>query len=76
MSRKEVRAHIVSTREELAATLDELEHRVSPVELGKTAVAWVSDSYDRTPARWLIGGGVVLVGAVAAVLWAVFSSDD
>lgn len=76
MSKKELHAHIASTREELAATLDEIEHRVSPVQLGKTAVSWVSDSYDRSPARWLIGGGVVLVGAVAAILWAVFSSDD
>jgi hypothetical protein len=76
MSKKEVNAHIASTREELAATLDEIEHRVSPVQLGKTAVSWVSESYDRAPARWLIGGGVALVGAVAAVLWAVFSSDD
>lgn len=76
MSRREVRAHVESTREQLSATLDEVEHRVSPVQLGKTAVSWVSESYDRSPARWLIGGGVALVGAVAALLWAIFASDD
>jgi hypothetical protein len=76
MSKKEVNAHIAATRGELAATLDEIEHRVSPAQLGKTAVSWVSESYDRSPARWLIGGGVAIVGAVAAVLWAVFTSDD
>lgn len=76
MAKKEVQAHVEATRDELEATLDEIEHRLSPAHMSKTAAAWVSDSYDRYPARWLIGGGVALVGAAAAVLWAVFTKDD
>lgn len=76
MSKKEVRAHVEATRVELEATLDEIEHRLSPGQLGKTALSWVSESYERSPGRWLIGVGVVAVGAVAAVLWAVLGKDD
>lgn len=76
MTKKEVRSHVEKTRGELEATLDEIEYRLSPAQLGKTAVSWVSESYDRSPSRWLIGVAVVVVGAVAAVLWAVFSKDD
>lgn len=76
MTKKDVHDHVDKTREELAATLNELEHRLSPGELSKTATGWVSDSYDRNPSRWLIGAAVAAVGAVAAVLWAVFSKDD
>jgi hypothetical protein len=75
VSKREVSEFVAQTREELAATLDEIEHRLSPKELSKQATHWVSDSYDRHPARWLIAGGVALVGGVAAVLWAVFSDD-
>lgn len=75
MSKKELAEFVAQTREELGATLDEIEHRLSPKELSKQATSWVSDSYDRHPARWLIAGGVALVGAVAAVLWAVLGDD-
>jgi hypothetical protein len=66
----------METREELGATLDEIEFRLTPKNLVNQATSWVSRSYDRNPSRWLMGIGVVLVGSVAAVLWAVFSRED
>lgn len=75
MSTKQVKQFAAETRAELSATLDEIEHRLSPGELSKTAAHWVSKSFDRNPAAWLIAGGTVVVGAVAAVLWAVFSDE-
>lgn len=76
MSKRDVQAHVDATREQLSATLGEVEHRLSPAEIGKSAASWISASYDRSPGRWLVSGGVALVTAVAAVLWAVFTKDD
>jgi hypothetical protein len=76
MSKKNVQDFVEQTRSELENTLDEIEHRLSPQELTKQATTWISESYDRNPTRWLIGGGIALLGFVAAVLWAVFSDDD
>jgi type VI protein secretion system component VasF len=75
VSKREVVEFVSQTRAELSSTLDEIEHRLSPKEISREASRWVSNSYDRNPATWLIAGGVVVVGAVAAVLWAVFSDD-
>jgi hypothetical protein len=76
MSKKDVQNFVEQTRTELESTLDEIEHRLSPQELTKQAGTWISESYDRNPTRWLIGGGIALVGAIAAVLWAIFGDDD
>jgi hypothetical protein len=76
MSKKDVQDFVEQTRSELENTLDEIEHRLSPQELTKQATTWISESYDRNPTRWLIGGGIALLGFVAAVLWAVFDEDD
>jgi hypothetical protein len=76
MSKKDVQDFVEQTRSELENTLDEIEHRLSPQELTKQATTWISESYDRNPTRWLIGGGIALLGFVAGVLWAVFSDDD
>jgi hypothetical protein len=76
MSKKDVQNFVEQTRSELENTLDEIEHRLSPQELTKQATTWISESYDRNPTRWLIGGGIALLGFVAAVLWAVFDEDD
>jgi hypothetical protein len=75
VSRREVRDFVSTTRDDLGATLDEIEHRVSPKELSKQAIHWVSTSYDRNPGRWLLGIALGAVASVAAILWA-FTSDD
>jgi hypothetical protein len=76
MSKKDVQNFVDQTRSELENTLDEIEHRLSPQELTKQATTWISESYDRNPTRWLIGGGIAILGTVAAVLWALLSDDD
>lgn len=75
MSNRELKDFVEQTRNELGATLDEVEHRVSPSYLSEQALSWVSRSYDKNPAGWLIGIALAVVGGVAAVLWAIFSDD-
>ena len=76
MSNEELKDFVQSTRDELEATLDEVEHRVSPSYVSEQVFSWVSKSYDRNPVSWLVGIAVAVIGGVAAVLWAVFGSDD
>jgi hypothetical protein len=76
VARKQVQQFVVETRAELAATLDEIEHRLSPQELSKRTARLVSESFDRNPTPWLIAGAVAIVGSVAAVLWAIFSDGE
>ena len=75
MGKKQVQDYVPNTRNDLGATLDEIEHRLSPAELTKSGIAWVSNSYDRNPVAWLVGGAIAVVGVVASVLWAL-SDDD
>jgi len=75
MGKKQVQDYVQDTRNDLGATLNEIEHRLSPAELTKSGIAWVSNSYDRNPMAWLVGGAIAVVGVVASVLWA-FSDDD
>ena len=76
MTNKKLKDFVAETREELSETLDEIDERLKPQNLAKEAMNWVSDSYDRKPTKWLIGIGVAVITAVAAVLWAVFGDDD
>ena len=56
MGKKQVQDYVQDTRNDLGATLNEIEHRLSPAELTKSGIAWVSNSYDRNPMAWLVGG--------------------
>ena len=75
MSRSTVRTYVHETREDLGATLDEIEHRLRPDVIAKKAGALVARSWDKDSTPWLIALGVTVVGAVAAVLWALLGDD-
>jgi hypothetical protein len=66
---------VESTRADLGATLDEIEHRLTPKEVSRQATQWLSRSYDRKPVAWLTGIALSIVGGVAAILWAVTNDD-
>jgi len=76
MTNQKLKDFVSDTREELGSTLEEIETRLSPNHLSQQFTRWLSLSYDRHPARWLIGIAVAVVGSVAAVLWAIFSDED
>jgi hypothetical protein len=75
MSRAKVRSYVVETREDLGATMDEIEYRLRPDVMAKKLGAWVQKSWveDHTP--WLIALGVTVIGAATAVVWALFDDD-
>ena len=75
MSRSALRSFVGETRDDLGATLDEIEHRLRPDVMAKKLAAWVARSWDEDSTPWLIGLGVSLIGGLAAVLWAVFGDD-
>lgn len=75
MSKKQVTEFVRETRADLSATLDEIEHRLSPAEVSKKTAQWVSESFDRNPTPWVVATAVAVVGGVAAILWAIFSDD-
>ncbi|MGB1101953.1 MAG: DUF3618 domain-containing protein [Pontimonas sp.] len=75
MSKSRLRSFVGETRDDLGATLDEIEHRLRPDVMAKKLAAWVARSWDEDSTPWLIGLGVSLIGGLAAVLWAVFGDD-
>ena len=75
MSRSTLRSFVGETRDDLGATLDEIEHRLRPDVMAKKLAAWVARSWDEDSTPWLIGLGVSVIGGIAAVLWAVFGDD-
>lgn len=75
MSKSTLRSFVGETRDDLGATLDEIEHRLRPDVMAKKLAAWVARSWDEDSTPWLIGLGVSLIGGLAAVLWAVFGDD-
>ncbi|MEL0274129.1 MAG: hypothetical protein VW960_06235 [Pontimonas sp.] len=75
MSKARLRSFVGETRDDLGATLDEIEHRLRPDVMAKKLAAWVARSWDEDSTPWLIGLGVSLIGGLAAVLWAVFGDD-
>ena len=75
MSKSTLRSFVGETRDDLGATLNEIEHRLRPDVMAKKLAAWVARSWDEDSTPWLIGLGVSLIGGLAAVLWAVFGDD-
>lgn len=75
MSKSRLRSFVGETRDDLGATLDEIEHRLRPDVMAKKLAAWIARSWDEDSTPWLIGLGVSLIGGLAAVLWAVFGDD-
>jgi len=75
MSRSALWSLVGETRDDLGATLDEIEHRLRPDVMAKKLAAWVARSWDEDSTPWLIGLGVSVIGGLAAVLWAVFGDD-
>jgi hypothetical protein len=75
VSKSRLRSFVGETRDDLGATLDEIEHRLRPDVMAKKLAAWVARSWDEDSTPWLIGLGVSLIGGLAAVLWAVFGDD-
>jgi len=75
MSRSALWSLVGETRDDLGATLDEIEHRLRPDVMAKKLAAWVARSWDKDSTPWLIGLGVSVIGGLAAVLWAVFGDD-
>ena len=75
MSKSRLRSFVGETRDDLGATLDEIEHRLRPDVMAKKLAAWVARSWDEDSTPWLIGLGVSLIGGLAAVMWAVFGDD-
>ena len=75
MSKSTLRSFVGETRDDLGATLDEIEHRLRPDVMAKKVAAGVARSWDEDSTPWLIGLGVSLIGGLAAVLWAAFGDD-
>lgn len=75
MGREKVRGYVGETRDDLGATLDEIEHRLRPDVMVKKLGSWVARSYEEDSTPWLIAAGVAVISGVAAVLWAVFTDD-
>lgn len=75
MARAKLRGYVGDTREDLGATLDEIEHRLRPDVMAKKLGSWVARSYDEDSTPWLIAAGVAVIGGVAAVLWAILADD-
>lgn len=75
MGREKVRGYVGETRDDLGATLDEIEHRLRPDVMAKKLGSWVARSYEEDSTPWLIAAGVAVISGVAAVLWAIFTDD-
>ena len=75
MPRATLRSFVGETRDDLGATLDEIEHRLRPDVMAKKLASWVARSWDKDSTPWLIAVGVAVIGSVAAVLWALFGDD-
>jgi hypothetical protein len=67
---------VTQAREQLGATLDEIERRLMPGNVGKVASWWLKRQSRKHPIPFAIGG-VALGGLVIGLLsWAAVSQDE
>lgn len=73
--RRRIAAEIAAKRKRLARSISELEDKLDFSQQSKRTGERITASYQRNPAPWWIGAGVVGVVIVSAVAWAVFGDD-
>lgn len=70
---KEVAA---DARQKLADTLDQIEDRVNiPKKLGRWS-KYASDSYEKNPIPFLVGGAAAVVSVIGLAIWGLASRRD
>ena len=71
-----IQSRVVSTREDLQATLDAIENKLNvPRRVGDLRDKAVK-SYEENPVPWIIGAIAAAVAVAGVVAWAILSDDD
>lgn len=66
---------IVEVRRDLAATLNEVEHRISPGFILGSLAKRTTRSFEQNSKPWILGAASAIVGGLLMVLWA-FGGED
>lgn len=75
MADAELEGRIAATRNELEATLDEIEERLNVPKRAEQLLDKAKASYEDNPLPWIVGGIVAAVAVAGAVAWALLSDD-